>query len=203
MVTRYITKKGEATLDNFYGFENKRLIPVSGPKYCFFNGKASEEGILDKPNDFSMMYRLKTCTFCPGETVDVDLVFIPKTKYRVTSLRVAIESGGLYNLKVKSKKKGHSLKSLVNKNMTEEQEFQYMKDAIDNGLGYKFALKLPENLHEDVRQNLQIWTSIRTYMFVPSRISFFSAEAFFYSLFEVFGGGCGDVRNISSLLRDG
>jgi len=154
---KYVTRKGrEIDLDDFYHLNNKRFVTVSNPVYKLVNEDV-------KNSRFSMLYRVSRSTFLPGESVDIDVVYIPKTRATVKSLSVYFVSRGQYTLKVKSKKFGFFLKSLKNKNMSKEEEYEYMKNAIDMGLGNKFTLKLPKNLHEDTRKSTVLMTNIKTF----------------------------------------
>ena len=191
IIIRYMKDGQEDGLDHFYSFKNKRFVPASGPVYHQDN--------TEIPNPkFAMLYRVSTSTFLPGETVDIDLVYIPRTRAKVHSLSVKFVCTGYDDFKMKSKKRSSFIKALVNKNMTPGEEYEYMKSAIDRGMGNKFSLKLPENLHEDTRGGTVIETKIKTYRFSPSKLDFDDFEDFCDSVNDVFFKSWGGMKKITS-----
>ena len=196
VIIKYMTKFGEGVvLDHFYSFENKRRFIVSKPKYCLVDKINPDCPIND--TRFSMMYRVGTSSFIPGETVDFDVVYIPKTKAKVSSLSVKFQGWGVYNLKVKSNRGDTT--ALENKNMTKEEEYEYMKNAIDCGLGNKFSLKLPQNLHEDTRDYTVISIDMKICQFKPRELDFSKFDMFCFSVERVFFGKWGGSTSIKSL----
>jgi len=192
VLIKFVDKKGREDELNYVNyFQNKRFVPESGPAYHQDNMN------IENPK-FSMLYRTSTSTFLPGETVHIDLVYIPKTKKKVHSLSVKFVSHGRYNMKVKSKKYGYSVKSLVNKNMSNEEEYEYMKSMIDRGLGNRFTLKVPDNLHEDTRSGMVLLTNIKMFRISPSKLDFFDFEEFCNSVKRMFFCGYGGKKYVSS-----
>ena len=134
----------EKELVEFGQFVNKMVTPGSKPIYVhkFFS-------------DFSLMYKSNTSTFSPGEVVNLNVVVMNKTKKSMTSLKTSI-TGGLGNDFRVSSKKLFFLKTLpFRMNMSQEEEFSYMKNHFHSKC-MKYNFKLPETLYGEKDREINV-----------------------------------------------
>ena len=132
---KYINKKGhEKVIEESRSFINKNIIKDSTPRYMH----------VFEENNFSLMYKSNTSEFSPGESVKLDIVLINK-ETKKSSLDCVI--GDLFSSDFKLKKSLKSLKSIENKSLPKEEEYDYMKEFIDSGKCASIIFTMPKDMY--------------------------------------------------------
>ena len=115
-------------VNEFKTFENKALLMGSTPKYFYKND-----------SKFSMLIKSNTSAFMAGEKVVLKVLFMRKCSKMVTSLSVDTPHFKKYS-------RIGLFVNILPKNLSGQDDYQYMKNALDRGMGNKFTFTLPSDL---------------------------------------------------------
>lgn len=146
--------RNEFLLSRFFPFKNTKFVHVTSPKYLYSKDHINNifrQGFRD--NSISLMYKAMSSTFYPGEIVKFRIIIINKTLSKISSVKVSLYRE---QWKISSKKCGFFIKTLPDNNLNVVNEYAFMRETLDSGVGDEFCFKLPSTLSSEENMTMNI-----------------------------------------------